>query len=148
MAQLSHFLHIAAAIVWLGGMTLMIFAVRPTAIAQLQPPQRIPLLAGVLTRFFVVVWGCIAVLLATGVAALLQIGMKNAPLGLHLMLAIGLVMMAIFGHLYFAPFQRLKRAVAAQDWPAGGAQLGQIHKLVVTNCVLGWVAVAAARLAN
>jgi uncharacterized membrane protein len=74
--------------------------------------------------------------------------MKNAPLGLHLMLAIGLVMMAIFGHLYFAPFQRLKRAVAAQDWPTGGAQLAQIHKLVVTNCVLGWVAVAAARLAN
>jgi uncharacterized membrane protein len=148
MVQLSHFLHIAAAIVWLGGMTLMIFAVRPSAIAQLQPPQRIPLLAGVLTRFFMAVWVCIGVLLATGVAALLQIGMKNAPLGLHLMLAIGLVMMAIFGHLYFAPFQRLKRAVAAQDWPTGGAQLAQIHKLVVTNCVLGWVAVAAARLAN
>jgi uncharacterized membrane protein len=148
MAQLSHFLHIAAAIVWLGGMTLMIFAVRPSAIAQLQPPQRIPLLAGVLTRFFMAVWVCIGVLLATGVAALLQIGMKSAPLGLHLMLAIGLVMMAIFGHLYFAPFQRLKRAVAAQDWPTGGAQLAQIHKLVVTNCVLGWVAVAAARLAN
>lgn len=148
MQALSHFLHIAAAIVWLGGMTLMIFAVRPSAIAQLQPPQRIPLLAAVLSRFFAMVWVCIAVLLATGLATLLQIGMKNAPLGMHLMLGIGLVMMAIFGHLYFAPFQRLKRAVAAQDWPTGGAQLGQIHKLVVTNFCLGWLAVALVRLAG
>lgn len=145
MSPLLHTLHIAAAIVWLGGMTLMIFAVRPTAIAQLQPPQRIPFLAGALARFFVLVWVCIAVLLATGLVTLLQIGMKNAPLGLHLMLGIGLAMMAIFGHLYFAPFQRLKRAVAAQDWPTGGAQLAQLHKLVVTNFCLGWVAVVAVR---
>ena len=146
MTQLIHTLHIAAAIVWLGGMTLMIFAVRPSAIAQLQPPQRIPLLAAVLTQFFVMVWVCIGALLATGLAMLLAIGMKNTPLGMHLMLGIGLVMMAIFGHLYFAPFQRLKRAVAAQDWPTGGAQLVQIHKLVVTNFCLGWVAVLLIRL--
>ncbi|MFM2111448.1 MAG: hypothetical protein RLZZ271_108 [Pseudomonadota bacterium] len=145
MTSLLHTLHIAAAIVWLGGMTLMIFAVRPSAITQLQPPQRIPLLAAVLARFFVAVWVSIAVLLATGLGTLLQIGMKNAPLGMHLMLGIGLVMMAIFGHLYFAPFKRLQRAVAAQDWPTGGAQLAQIHKLVVTNFCLGWVAVAAVR---
>ena len=145
MHALLHPLHIAAAIVWLGGMTLMVFAVRPTAIAQLQPPQRIPLLAGVLARFFLMVWVCIAVLLATGLTTLLQIGMKNAPLGMHLMLGIGSVMMAIFGHLYFAPFQRLLRAVAAQDWPVGGTQLAQIHKLVVTNVCLGWAAVALVR---
>jgi uncharacterized membrane protein len=146
MTSLLHTLHIAAAIVWLGGMTLMILAVRPSAIAQLQPPQRIPFLRAVLARFFVAVWVCIAVLLVTGLSMLLQIGMKNAPLGIHLMLGIGLAMMAIFGHLYFAPFQRLKRAVAAQDWPTGGAQLAQIHKLIVTNFCLGWVAVATVRL--
>jgi uncharacterized membrane protein len=145
MASLIHFLHVAAAIVWLGGMTLMLLAVRPSAITQLQPPQRIPFLAAVLARFFVAVWASIGVLLATGLGILLQIGVKNAPLGMHLMLGIGLVMMAIFGHLYFAPFKRLKRAVAAQDWPAGGAQLAQIHTLVVTNFVLGWVAVAVVR---
>lgn len=146
MHALLHTLHLAAAIVWLGGMTLMLLAVRPAAIAHLQPPQRIPLLATVLTRFFLAVWVCIAVLLATGLVGLLQIGMKNAPLGLHLMFGIGLAMMAIFGHLYFVPFKRLQRAVTAQDWPAGAAQLAQIHKLVVTNFCLGWLAVGAVRL--
>jgi hypothetical protein len=29
-------------------------------------------------------------------------------------------MMLIFFHVYFAPFPRLKRAVSAEDWNAGG----------------------------
>lgn len=143
MIALVHFLHLAAAIVWLGGMTLMILAVRPGTMAQLQPPQRIALLAAVLARFFTAVWVCVGVLLATGLATLLSIGMKNAPVGMHLMLGIGLVMMAVFAHLYFAPFKRLQRAVTAQDWPGGGAELARIHTLVLTNFGLGWLAVAA-----
>ena len=64
----------------------------------------------------------------------------------HIMLAIGVVMMLIFAHVFFAPFKRLTRAVQSKDWPAGGAALGQIRKLVGLNLILGLVTVAVAIL--
>jgi uncharacterized membrane protein len=136
------FFHLAAAIFWMGGMAQMLLAVRPSALALMQPPERITFLAAVMGRFFKWVWASIAVLLATGVWALVDVGMKNAPAGYHAMLGIGLLMFAIFGHLYFVPFKRLQRAVVAKDWPLGGKQLAQIHPLVVTNFALSWLAVA------
>ena len=58
MYEIIKFVHLAAAIVWMGGMALMIRAVRPVAIAQLEPVQRLPLLAGILSRFFQMVGLC------------------------------------------------------------------------------------------
>lgn len=138
--------HLVAAIVWLGGMVFILFALRPVVMAQLQPPLRLPLMAAVLQRFFVLVWASIAVLLTTGGLRLAAVGMKGAPLGWHLMLGIGLVMCAVFAHIQFAPFRRLKAAVDGADWPAAGRAMAQIHPLVVLNFVLGWLAVAAVRL--
>jgi uncharacterized membrane protein len=60
------------------------------------------------------------------------------------MFGAGLAMMAIFLHVYFAPFQRLKRYVAAQDWPAAGAALNQIRQLVGINILLGLLTIAIA----
>jgi len=74
---------------------------------------------------------------------LLAVGMKNAPLGWHLMFGIGLLMFALFGHLYFGPYRRLKLAVAAADWPEGGRRVGQIATLAMSNLVLGALAIAA-----
>ena len=142
MIALMKFLHIAAAIAWLGGVSFMLFALRPAASA-LAPPQRLPLIAGILQRFFVVVWASIVVLLVTGLAMLLGVGMKNAPTGWHLMFGIGLVMFALFGHLYFGPFRRLKLAVAAADWPEGGRRVGQIATLASLILALGGLAIAA-----
>jgi uncharacterized membrane protein len=59
------------------------------------------------------------------------------------MLGIGLLMFALFGHVYFGPFKRLKLAVAASDWPEAGRRLGQIQTVVKINFVLGWLAIAA-----
>ena len=142
MIALMKFLHIAAAIAWLGGVSFMLFALRPAASA-LAPPQRLPLIAGILQRFFVVVWASIVVLLVTGLAMLLGVGMKNAPTGWHLMFGIGLVMFALFGHLYFGPFRRLKLAVAAADWPEGGRRVGQIATSASLILALGGLAIAA-----
>ena len=137
------FLHLAAAIVWLGGIAFMLFSLRPAAAAVLAPPQRLPLIAQVLRRFFAGVWLAVAVLLVTGVVMLLDVGMKNAPAGWHAMLGIGLLMFALFGHLYFGPFRRLKLAVGASDWPEGGRRVGQIATLALVNLVLGILAIAA-----
>jgi uncharacterized membrane protein len=139
-------LHLAAGIVWLGGMTLLLWAVRPAAIALLPPEQRLPLLHRVLSRFFVLVWLAIAVLLATGLWMFGSADMKLAPRGWHAMAGLGVLMCLVFAHLYFAPFRRLGRAVAAQDWPAAGKALGQIHHLVLTNFALGWAAVLAVQV--
>lgn len=143
MTELLKFLHLAGAITWLGGMTFVLLALRPAATAALAPPKRLPLLALALARFFALVWASIALLLGSGLIRLAQVGMSVAPTGWHLMLGIGLLMTAIFGHIYFAPFRRLREAVAASDWPASGAAAGQITKLVQVNFTLGWLAVAA-----
>ena len=141
-------LHLAAAIVWLGGMTFMLGALRPVAAAQLPPPVRLPLMAGVLARFFAMVWAGIAVLLLSGVYMLAAVGMKNAPIGWHLMLGIGLLMFATFGHLYFGPWRHMKAAIAAANWPEAGKRMAQIHPLVIVNFVLGWLTVAVVFLVH
>ena len=146
MRNLLVFLHLAAAIFWMGGMAFVVLALRPAVAAQLPPPQRLPLMVQVLRRFFVVVALSILVLLATGLPLLLQVPAAQAPRGWHAMATLGIVMMLVFGHIFFAPWKRVQRAVAAQDWPEGGKRLNQIALLVKVNLGLGWLAIAAALL--
>ncbi|MBK6006044.1 DUF4149 domain-containing protein [Ramlibacter ginsenosidimutans] len=143
MHSLLVFLHLAAAIFWMGGMAFVLLALRPAVAAQLPPPQRLPLMIAVLTRFFAVVVASIVVLLATGVPLLLQAPAGEAPRGWHVMAGVGVLMMLLFGHIWFAPWRRAQRAVAAQDWPEGGRRLNQIALLVKINFALGWLAIAA-----
>lgn len=145
MEAFLKFLHVAAAIVWLGGMVFLLAALRPAAHALLAPPQRLPLMADVLRRFFPAVWISIAVLLPTGLLRMAAVG-AGAPAGWHLMAGIGTVMVLLFAHIWFAPWRRLRAAVAAQDWPAAGKNIGQIALLAKVNMVLGWLAVAAVML--
>lgn len=143
MPSLMNFVHVLAAIAWLGGITFMLLALRPAA-AQLQtPPQRLPLMALTLKRFFRLVWVTIAVLLLSGLWMLMAVGMKNAPAGWHAMLGIGLLMFALFGHIYFGPFRRLEQAVGAANWPEAGRRVGQIATLSTVNLALGVLAIAA-----
>jgi uncharacterized membrane protein len=58
------------------------------------------------------------------------------------MLGLGILMMLIFAHVYFAPFSRLKRAVASEDWPAGGKSLSQIRTMVGINTTIGMITIA------
>ena len=143
MYEWFKFLHLAAAIVWLGGMALVILALRPVVIVQMAPPERLALMAAVLSRFFAMVWISIALILASGFWMLSMADMTLAPKGWHAMSGLGLLMCLIFAHIWFAPFRRLKAAVANTDWPAAGKALGQIHPFVLTNFALGWLAVLA-----
>ena len=145
MRNLLVFLHLAAAIFWMGGMAFVVLALRPS-LGTLQPPLRLPLMVQVLRRFFAVVAASIGVLLLTGVPLLLQAPAGGAPRGWHVMAGLGGVMMLVFGHIFFAPWKRVKQAVAAQDWTEGGKRLNQIALLVKFNLGLGWVAIAAVML--
>lgn len=129
-------------------MAFMLWVLRPVVASQLQPPQRLALMASVMGRFFPLVWLCIAALLVTGTGMLATVGMKAAPLGWHLMLGLGLLMFALFGHVYFGPFRRFKHAVAASNWPEAGQRLGQIQLVVKINFVLAWLAIAAVFFAH
>ena len=145
-------LHLVAAIVWMGGMTFMLFALRPAALLALDAQVRARLMVQVWQRFFRLVLGAIVVLLATG-GHLFGSGMKafvaagsSVPLGWTVMAALGVVMVLAFGHIQFAGFAQFKRAVAAAEWPQAAKAAGRIHTLVVLNFVLGWVAIAAIKL--
>jgi uncharacterized membrane protein len=98
----------------------------------------------VLGRFFAWVFVAIVLLLASGFALVSGVfgGFRAAGLYIQLMMGLGIVMMLLFLHLYFAPWRRFRAAVARQDWADGGRQLGQIRTLVTVNLVLGLLVVA------
>jgi len=138
-------LHVLGVVVWVGGMFLMHVAVRPAAVELLQPPQRLPLIASVLGRFFRWVAVAVVAVLLSGIGMILEGGgFRNAHLSVHLMFATGLAMMAIFLHIRFAPFRRLQSSVASSDLPAAARHLEQVRQLVTVNLVLGTFTIAVA----
>ncbi len=154
MYDIAKLLHLISAIVWMGGMTFMLFALRPAILATMEPQPRARLMGEVWQRFFAIVAVAVVVLFASGThlyttmfkATKAAGGAGSVPLGWNLMLVIGMVMFLIFGHIYFAGLRKFKRAVAAAEWPAAAKVAAQIHRLVVVNFVLGWLAIAAVRL--
>ena len=139
-------LHLLAAVIWVGGMFFAHVALRPVVAAQLEPPARLTLWVGIFKVFFPWVFAAIITLLLTGYWMVLSFfgGFDEVGLHVHLMIWAGYVMMMLFLHVFFAPFKRLKRAVAAEDWPAGGKNLAQIRVLVGINLVIGLVVIATA----
>jgi uncharacterized membrane protein len=139
-------LHLIAAVVWVGGMFFAYMALRPVAASLLEPPLRLPLWTQTFARFFPWVWASVVLLPVTGYAILFGVfgGMAGAGIHIHLMQLLGWIMILLYLHLFFAPFRRMKRAVAAADWPAAGAQLAQIRRIVGINLVLGLLVVLIA----
>jgi uncharacterized membrane protein len=135
-------LHLVSVVVWVGGMFFAYMALRPVAASVLEPPQRLTLWAGVFGKFFPWVWASVALILATGLHMLMKFGGTAAPHYTLTMLALGVVMMLLFAHVFFAPYKKLKRAVSEQNWKAGGAALGQIRMLIGINLSLGLLTIA------
>ena len=137
-------IHLLSVIVWIGGMVFAQFFLRP-ALATLEAPERVLLMHRVLGRFFNAVLLSSGLVLVTGVwmigrmaRQMSQSGVKfNMPVEWMVMAALGVLMVLIFGHIRFALYKKLTRAVNAQDWPAGGAALASIRTGVSVNLVLG-----------
>jgi uncharacterized membrane protein len=138
-------LHVFSAVVWVGGMFFAHQVLRPSA-ATLEAAPRLELWSRVLGRFFRWVIAAVVLLLVTGFAMVFSIfgGFAQAAGYVRLMMGLGIVMMLLFLHLYFAPWRRFRAAVARRDWAEGGRQLGQIRTIVTINLVLGLVTIAAA----
>lgn len=138
-------LHALAAVVWVGGMAFAYFHLRPAAGA-LQPPERQKLWRGTFQRFFPWVWVSVVVLLLTGYHMIFAAygGFANAGMHIHVMNALGLIMMALFAHVWFAPWKRFRNAVDAGDRETAGRNLEQIRRFVAINLTLGLIVVAIA----
>lgn len=143
-------IHVLSIVIWIGGMFFAHVCLRP-AVAKIDAaPVRLTLMHDVLGRFFNIV-GIVALLsLLSGgwmmgrvAKQTVQSGGQFAmPLSWTIMAGLGIVMILIFGHLRFALYKRLSRAVAAKDWPAGGAALATIRRMVSINLVIGVLIVA------
>lgn len=139
-------LHIASVAVWVGGMHFAHQCLRPVAVQQLDPPQRLTLWTGVFARFFPWVWIAVALIFLSGFAMILQAGFRLAPLFWHLMMTGGIAMMFVFAHVFFVPYRLLKQGVADMAWKEAGAALNQIRRLVGVNLILGYVTISIATL--
>lgn len=142
---LFRLIHLLAVLIWVGGMFFAYMVLRPTAVEVLQLPERLRLWDGVFRRFFNWVWGAIGAILVTGLYLIyLYGGIAHAPHHVHLMLALGLAMMAIYGYVFFACYVPLSLHVAKQRWKEAGAILGRIRKLVAVNLTLGVITTGVA----
>lgn len=140
---ISVVLHLLSAVVWVGGMFFAYMFLRPVAASQLEPPVRLQLWVGVFKKFFPFVWLSLLFLPLTGYLMIFDIwgSMANTPLYVHIMNGLGIVMILVYLHVYFAPFKRLKEAVIKQDWPEGGRNLNIIRKMVGVNTIIGLVVI-------
>ncbi len=133
--------HFLAAVFWVGGMYFAHQCLRPAAELHLPPPQRLVLWRGVFRRFFSRVWMAIAALLISGYMMVFIYlgGFAGLGLHVHLMQALGWIMIGLFLHLYFGPYRRLKEHLDVEDFAAAGAQQAKIRKIVGMNLVLGLI---------
>ena len=53
------------------------------------------------------------------------------------MQGIGIAMMLLFLHLFFAPWRRFSAAVESEAFPEAATELGRIRRIVAVNLVLG-----------
>ncbi|MDT8405345.1 CopD family protein [Sulfuriflexus sp.] len=139
-------LHMLAATIWVGGMFFAYMALRPVAASQLEPPQRLPLWKDVFGKFFPWVWLSLIVLLGSGywMAFKLFGGFATFPLYVNIMQGLGIIMVLLYMHVFFAPYKRMKQAIAAGDLSTAGAKLAQIRMIIGVNLSLGLIVTAVA----
>jgi uncharacterized membrane protein len=148
--------HLLSIIAWVGGMFFTLHCLRPAAMATLDGPQRVRLMHATMARFFKVVLAAAALVLVSGgwminqaAAATASAGAGfNMPLDWYVMTVLGVLMIAIFGHIRYVLFRRLTHAVDAQAWPTGAAVLGSIRNWVMANLALGVVIVVATQVGS
>jgi uncharacterized membrane protein len=135
-------IHLVAAVFWVGGMAFAYMILRPAA-GPLDPPMRLPLWRRVFARFLPWVGVSVVALLATGFTMIFQMygGMANLPLYVNLMMGIGIIMMLLYLHLFFAPWKRFRTAVDRGAFPDAAKALHQIRMLVAINLTLGVITI-------
>src|SRR5580658_8282207 len=102
-------LHLLAAIFWVGGMAFAYWVLRPTA-GPLEPSVRLALWRRVFGIFLPWVGVAIVVLLGSGYAMMAFYfgGFAAAPTYVNVMQGLGILMVLLYLHLFFAPWKRFR----------------------------------------
>ena len=116
-------LHVIAAVVWVGGNLILAMVIVPHFKQSLPPVQRIQLLTQIGKRFEPVVWGCIGVLFFTGIVNIFFAVDLTTPtpisnafmrtLLIKIVLFFVLVILTVLHSMIFAP--RLAAAIETLD---------------------------------
>ena len=137
-------LHLLGVVAWVGGMFFAHFCLRPAAMETLEPPQRLTLWTATLRRFFRFVAVAVLLILLTGALLFLPVGFQAAPVGWHVMLALGVVMAGVFAYIYAGLYPKLVKTCQNSAWADAAKVQNRIRQLVSANLALGVIAILAA----
>ncbi len=139
-------LHLISAVIWVGGMFFAYMILRQVAVNVLEPPLRLELWRQVFSRFFSWVSLSIAILFITGLWMTWTMfgGFAQAPIYVHLMLMLAVIMTGLFGWLKHKPVKSFSKAVIEENWQKGGEILATIRKIIGINLFFGLLLVAIA----
>nr|WP_294544175.1 CopD family protein [uncultured Rhodopila sp.] len=136
-------LHLLCAVLWVGGLFFAFVVLRPSLVA-IEPPQRMLLQTRVHRRFFLVIWHAMPLILITGFVMLWQLGgMGSVRWPVHAMLALGLLMAAVFLAIIFGPYRKFRRTT---DRTRMAASMSTMRTLIAVNLILGLITVVIAGL--
>lgn len=145
--EILRVLHLLGVVIWVGGMFFAYMVLRPVVNQQLQLPEMFKFWQAVFGGFFHWVWLSITVILASGFHMITQMGgLGTLPFNVYLMVALGMMMVLIFLYVFFSPYRKFKRFVAAEEWQSAGIVLVQIRVLIGLNLIIGLVNIAIAVL--
>ena len=135
--------HAIGAVIWVGGMFFAYSVLRPS-LSSFDPPQRLTLWNTVFSHFFLWVWIIVIALPVSGYVLVFNHlgGFGTAGIHVHIMHALGLVMIALFVLLYLFPYRQFRECVAAKDWASAAKHLSSIRRIVGINTILGLITVA------
>lgn len=139
--------HLLSAVVWVGGMFFAHFCLRPASLEVLTPPQRLPLWAATLKRFFGIVAVAVVALVVTGFALLGAVGFEVALIGWHIMAGLGLVMAGVFAYIYLGLFPKFLACCECSSWPEAAQVQYRIRQLVSLNLTFGIIVIVVAAYA-
>lgn len=136
--------HLLSIILWVGGMMFAHWFLRPAAL-ELESQARLRLMQNVLGRFFKAVLAASLLVLVTGLWMIGRVakqmsqagGSFEMPLSWTVMSVLGVLMVAIFMHIRFALYKRLRDAVQFATWDKAASALASIRLWVSVNLGLG-----------
>ncbi|MGE4399617.1 MAG: hypothetical protein AB7D29_08870 [Campylobacterales bacterium] len=142
-ARIIVFLHVFAAVIWVGGMIAVRLAVHPSLSIIDEKAQRLEFVIGVLNRFFLMISPSIVILGLTGIVMMLGLGFKSVPdlyVLVHVKTQIWTVMAIIYGVIYYR-FVKAKKFFNDGELDIAAKYLAPLSKILIpSNIFLGLIA--------
>lgn len=130
------FLHVLSALIWVGGMIAVRFAVHPVMMTIADPKERLTKQLAIVGKFFVMVIPTIFFLIVT---ALIMTQIYHGGL-VHAKLTIWLLMTVNFG-VMFGRYRAAKRALEENDIETAMAKMAVVgNYMIPVNIALGVIA--------